>query len=137
MSYGGRGITMCDEWKNSYEEFEKWALNNGYDDSLESFKCTIDRIDNEGNYEPSNCRWVDNITQCNNRRSNHLLEYNGKTQTIKQWADELHIDQRTILMRVRSGFTIDDVFSTERLKGSRHKKEESIIDGCDSDLCLS
>lgn len=64
--YGGRGITICDEWKNSYEAFRKWAFENGYDPLAPHSKCTIDRINNDGNYEPNNCRWVDMKVQANN-----------------------------------------------------------------------
>lgn len=60
--YGGRGITICDEWKNSFESFYKWSDANGYSEKL-----TIDRIDNDGNYEPSNCRWITMKEQCQNR----------------------------------------------------------------------
>jgi len=62
-NYGGRGITICDEWLNSFEAFVAWSLANGYSDDL-----TIDRKDNDGNYEPSNCRWTDNFTQGANKR---------------------------------------------------------------------
>lgn len=66
--YGGRGISVCDEWQ-SFEAFKKWALSTGYDKNAEYGECTIDRIDVDGDYEPSNCRWVDAKTQAQNRRN--------------------------------------------------------------------
>lgn len=84
--YGGRGITVCDEWRESYVAFRDWSLSNGYADNL-----TIERIDNNGNYEPTNCRWATFKEQCNNRRTNVMIEWNGKTQNIQQWSDETGI----------------------------------------------
>lgn len=89
--YGGRGITVCKEWLESYMAFREWALANGYADNL-----TIERIDNNGNYEPSNCRWTTHKEQCNNRRTNVLIEWNGKTQNIGQWAAETGIAYRVL-----------------------------------------
>lgn len=70
-NYGGRGISVCDEWLNSFESFYEWAIDNGYDEDAPRGKCTIDRIDNDGNYDPSNCRIVDMKTQARNRRKFH------------------------------------------------------------------
>ena len=64
--YGGRGISVCDEWRD-YRNFKKWALENGYDFNAKQGQCTIDRINNDGNYEPSNCRWVDMKVQRSNQ----------------------------------------------------------------------
>lgn len=66
--WGGRGITVCEEWKNDFTAFEKWAIENGYDETAKRGACTIDRINVDGNYEPSNCRWADAKTQAQNRR---------------------------------------------------------------------
>lgn len=72
MSYGGRGIAVCEEWKNDFLSFKKWAYANGYDETAERGKCTIDRIDVNGNYEPSNCRFVDmRVQRANQRRNSH------------------------------------------------------------------
>ena len=80
-NYGGRGIIVCDEWRNSYLNFKAWALKNGYAEKL-----TIDRIDVNGNYEPCNCRWVGFDVQANNTRANIYVEYNGEKMTLRQFA---------------------------------------------------
>lgn len=85
-SYGGRGITMCDEWVNSYVRFKEWALLNGFSPNLQ-----IDRIDNNGIYEPSNCRWVTAKINCNNRRNTILIEFNGTVNTISGWSEYFNI----------------------------------------------
>ena len=79
--YGGKGISVCDEWMNSYVIFKEWALKNGYNDNL-----TIDRIDANGNYCPDNCRWVDMIVQNNNKPLLPRYEYNGEIHTLSEWA---------------------------------------------------
>lgn len=101
--YGGRGIGICDEWNNSYESFKDWAMFSGYEDNL-----TIDRINNDGNYEPNNCRWVDHRSQANNRRYNKKLSYKGEVLTISEWAEKLGVNKSTLSMRLRSGWSVED-----------------------------
>ena len=98
--YGKRGIIMCDEWLNDFMTFYNWSMENGYKENL-----TIDRIDNDKSYEPSNCRWATPKAQNNNQRSNVYLTYNGKTQSMSQWANDLNIPYRTIGYRHRKGWT--------------------------------
>lgn len=92
--YGAKGVSICDEWKD-FQTFYDWAMSNGYSDEL-----TIDRIDINGNYEPSNCRWATIVQQQNNTSRNHFLTYDGKTQTIAQWSEEYGIDAHKLRRRV-------------------------------------
>lgn len=98
--YGGRGITLCEEWDKSYENFRDWAYKNGYDDSLPKGQCTIERIDNNVGYSPENCVWATSKTQCNNRSNNHLIEYKGQTHTITEWAEITGIRKDTLRRRI-------------------------------------
>lgn len=107
-NYGGRGIMICDEWKNDFQAFYDWAYANGYDENAPRGKFTIDRIDVNGNYEPSNCRWVDNKTQANNRTNNRFIVCNGVKKTVTEWADELGIDNKRILRRLKKGFSDEE-----------------------------
>lgn len=110
--YGERGITICDEWKDDYTKFREWAYQNGYDDTLPKYQCTIDRIDNTQGYSPDNCRFVDAKVQCNNRSSNHLIEYNGETHTISEWARITGIGKCCIRRRiVKQGWSVEDALT--------------------------
>jgi len=107
--YGGRGITVCDEWKD-FTEFREWALSSGYVDG--NCYCSIDRIDVNGNYEPSNCRWANRKEQMNNRRVNVFLTYKGETRTLAQWADTLGICYSTFMSRYDRGWSIERIATT-------------------------
>jgi hypothetical protein len=91
--YGGRGISMCTEWIN-FDVFVKDVYPN-YIKGLE-----IDRIDNSGNYNKLNCRWVTRKENCNNRRSNKVFEYKGETMTLTQWAEKVGLDVQTVWQRI-------------------------------------
>ena len=94
-NYGGRGITMSDEWIENYSAFRDWSYANGYYEDSDKEPCSIDRIDNDGNYCPENCRWVGRKIQQNNTRHNHYIEYNGENHTIAEWADAYRIEYNT------------------------------------------
>lgn len=104
--YGGRGIRVCDEWMSSYKSFRDWAMLSGYKEGL-----TIDRIDNDGNYEPDNCRWVDSVAQANNRRSNRSYTYNGETYTLTQWANKIGINPKALFSRIYAGYSFEDAIN--------------------------
>lgn len=109
-NYGGRGITICDEWLGEYGfiNFYNWAILNGFQEGL-----SLDRIDVNGNYEPSNCRWVTNDIQANNRRTNRFIEYNGDSHTISEWSKITGINKNTILTRLRLGWGEEKVLNTK------------------------
>lgn len=102
--YGGRGIAVCDEWK-SFELFCKWALENGYDKNASFSECTLDRIDVNGNYEPSNCRWVSAKVQANNTRVNYRIDIDGITKNETEWEQERGLPRGTISRRIHRGWS--------------------------------
>lgn len=117
--YGGRGIMVCEEWKgkHGFEHFRDWALSNGYSDDL-----TLDRIDVNGNYEPSNCKWSTMREQCNNRRSNVFLEYNGERHTLAEWARIVGVNPTTIKDRHSKGWSAEKIlfFHQDKPIGNPH-----------------
>ena len=99
-TYGDRGISVCQEWKDSFEAFFGWAMANGYEDHL-----TIDRIDNDGNYCPENCRWITRKAQANNLRKNIYIEINSESHTVAEWSNISGIKYTTIYRRYLNGWT--------------------------------
>ena len=112
-NYGGRGITVCDEWLHNFENFKQWSFANGYKESL-----TIDRINNNGNYEPSNCRWANSKQQSRNTRRNRYLTFNGQTKVASDWAKTIGIGLYTLLYRLNQNKSIEEIF----YKGNLNKK---------------
>lgn len=107
-NYGGRGIKVCDEWRNNPQSFVDWSMSHGYEDGL-----TIDRIDNDGNYEPNNCRWITQKEQLNNTRRNININYNGETHTLKEWSEIIDIGYDTLRSRiVRKKWPVEKAFNT-------------------------
>lgn len=115
--YGGRGIKVCEEWQE-FEPFEAWALANGFRAELE-----IDRIDGNGNYEPSNCRWVDHQTQVENRKVSVLITYQGETKCASRWARDTRceVSSTVLIKRIRAG----EPFETARLKRPQRRRRSS------------
>ena len=93
--YGGKGVVVCDEWEKDFMVFRDWSLRNGYKNNL-----SIDRIDVNGNYEPSNCRWATAKQQADNKTCNILITIDGRTQNLQQWCDEYGIKRSTVNTRV-------------------------------------
>lgn len=99
---------MCKEWSDDFEKFYQWSIANGYKRGLE-----IDRIDNDGNYEPSNCRWVTRKKQLNNTSRNRKITFNGKTQSVKEWSEELGFVYNTLYARIfHFGWDTEKAFTT-------------------------
>jgi hypothetical protein len=118
--YGGRGIVVCERWLHSYENFlADMGRRPGLDYSL-------DRIDSNGNYSPANCRWATRSQQDNNRRSNRLLTFDGRTQTIAQWAAETHLRKECILYRLDAGWPIRDALLQPSHRGPSLKQRPNL-----------
>lgn len=106
-NYGGRGITICDEWSDSYEAFKKWALANGYEEGLQ-----LDRIDNEKGYSPENCRYVTPQVNCNNKRTNKTVEYRSQTFTIAELSRYMGVADHLISTRLKKGWSVENAVHT-------------------------
>lgn len=110
--YGGRGITVCEEWRNSFESFRVWALDAGYDENAEKWECTLDRIDTNSGYFPSNCRWVSQKEQMNNTRRCNVVVVNGVGKNLTQWAQELGIKRHQLYKKKSNGTNMSEFISS-------------------------
>ena len=113
--YGGRGIKVCDEWlgKDGAKNFAEWAYANGFDENKHQKEQSIDRIDVNGNYEPKNYRFTNAKVQANNRTNTIILEFQGKSQSLQEWADELGISESTIRWRLNKGYSTEKALTTK------------------------
>jgi len=129
-NYGGRGITIYNEWEN-FNSFKEWALLSGYKQGLE-----IDRIDVNGNYCPENCRWVSKRKQANNRRNNNYFEIDGETKTLFEWVRIYEINYSTVIKRLKSGLNIEDALKMEvdKTKQAKSKIKYFNINGISKSL---
>ena len=115
--YGGRGIKVCPEWHNFWN-FVSWSDSvGGRPDGF-----TLDRIDNNGNYEPSNCRWANISTQASNKSTNRIIEFNGQTKTLRQLANDIGINEQTLRNRINRGFPLERALSNKCYTGSNQYK---------------
>ena len=127
-NYGGRGIAICDDWVNNFQEFYDWSINNGYSDEL-----SLDRIDVNGNYEPSNCRWADEHTQANNKQSSVHITINNETYTIAEWGELVNLPTNTIGRRLRDGFQDIDIFRINYTKANNKPMKFRLAN---KDVCM-
>lgn len=114
--YGGRGITICDRWRTTFVNF---LADMGKKPSPQH---SIDRIDNDGNYEPANCRWATKMEQSHNSRKVRLITYNGETLCLREWARKVGITHRTLSVRLRRGWTTERALTTPAIQSCIPKK---------------
>jgi hypothetical protein len=127
-NYGGRGIKMCWSWRHSFWFFRRWALNNGYDDTL-----TIERVDNDGNYDPRNCTWVPFEQQARNTRRTHWVTAYGETKCIAEWAEDerCRVSYTTIRLRLENGWRPEAAISSLPRPGNRPTSRNAVMDESD------
>jgi hypothetical protein len=118
-NYGGNGVRVCDVWASSFEAFFSWAIENGYRIGL-----SIDRINVDGNYDPSNCRWATREEQANNKRNTIYVDYHGNTITLSQLCAITGIDRRTLWMRLKNGEDGEMLFRPVQRKETKYENED-------------
>jgi Fic family protein len=114
-NYGERNIIMCEDWIKDFMNFYNWSIDNGYNDTL-----SIDRKDNDGNYEPNNCRWTTSKAQMNNSRINHKITLNGETKLLHEWSKIIGITPSNVLRRLSENLTDEEILSEKYY--SRNKR---------------
>ncbi|MDI6742180.1 MAG: hypothetical protein QMD11_05500 [Smithella sp.] len=119
-NYGGRGISVCDEWQE-FQPFMEWALKNGYKKDL-----TIDRKNNDGHYEPENCRFITLGENQRNKTTNHRITYRGETKILEEWAKTLGVNSRTLQMRLSRGWRVEDAF-TRPVRGAGERMTRRLV----------
>ena len=134
-NYGARHISICKEWLSDFKNFYNWAIENGYSDNL-----TIDRIDVNGNYCPKNCRWTNMKIQANNKRNNHIIEYENIKYSAAQFCEKFGIKRQTLNQRIfRYGYNNPELLLKNNLKGIKNRKiyieingiKKSLVEWCD------
>ena len=122
-NYGGRGITVCDEWLNDFMTFYKWAISHGYKEGL-----TLERDNTNKGYCPENCRWIPKSEQSRNRRSNHPITYKGETKLLVDWAKEYNISFKTLSRRIRDGWDVERALTEPAFvgKNQNYNRKENI-----------
>lgn len=122
--WGGRGIKICDIWKDDYTAFKQWSLANGFDYTKQGHSLSIDRIDVDGDYCPENCRWVSALVQANNKTNNIVIEVNNETLTLSQCARKYAIPYARLVVRHKSGVRGNDLIAPKytRFKKSLQQK---------------
>lgn len=122
--YGGRGITVCDEWLNDYNAFKKWAFENGFVENSSRKECSLDRIDSNGNYCPENCRWVNSFIQSNNKVDTIYLTYKDETHSLTEWSLLLNMSRGTLYNRLYLyKWPLEKAFETP----VKHRKEVNAV----------
>lgn len=121
INYGGRGISMCDDWRKSFEKFYEWSMGNGYSQGLD-----VDRKDNNGPYCPDNCRWVTRTVNMRNTRRNHHVSAFGETKTIAEWAEDTRCVCTTdaLWARIKAGYPSELSITGTKSELIRHRKVE-------------
>lgn len=108
INYGGRGIIICEEWRNSFKSFYDWAMANGYQEDL-----SIERINNNGNYEPNNCKWIPMEQQAKNKQNSVFYSFNGRNYSLKELSELFNINKGTLQSRLQRKWSIEKALSTK------------------------